>query len=90
MKHMEFLRYFPTIGFFSGIYWVFSPKVIKITFDQEKSHTQETKHISTDAKSSTDDIGGWTKNTEKPFFFLNGKKIIQNAKTQKRLKICHN
>ena len=41
---------------------------------QEKSRIRETKHLSTDADSSTDAIGGWTKNTPKPDFFLkNGK-----------------
>ena len=34
-------------------------------------------------------VSGWTKNTKKPSFFLNGK-IIQNAKTQKRIEICQN
>ena len=29
---------------------------------------RETKHLSTDADSSTDAIGGWTKNTPKPDF----------------------
>ena len=34
----------------------------------------ETKHLSTDADSSTDAIGGWTKNTQKPNFFEKRKK----------------
>ena len=34
-----------------------------------KSRIQDTKHISTNADSSTDAIGGWTKNTQKPDFF---------------------
>ena len=42
----------------------------------------------TDADSSTDAIGGWTKNTPKPDFIEKTEKIIQNAKTQKRLEIC--
>ena len=54
-----------------------------------KSRIRETKHLSTDADSSTDTTVGWTKNTQKPKFFLN-EKIIQNAKTQKRLEICQN
>ena len=41
---------------------------------------RETKHLSTDADSSNDAIGGWTKNTPKP----------QNAKTQKRLELGQN
>ena len=36
---------------------------------QKKSRIRETKHISTDADSSTDAIGGWTKNTQKPDYF---------------------
>ena len=36
---------------------------------QKKSRIRETKHLSTDADSSTDAIGGWTKNTPKPNFF---------------------
>ena len=35
-------------------------------------------------------IGGWTKNTQKPDFLKKTEKIIQNAKTQKRLEICQN
>ena len=49
----------------------------------EKSRIRETKHLSTDADSSTDTTVGWTKNTQKPNFFEKRKKIIQNAKTQK-------
>ena len=32
----------------------------------KKSRIRETKHLSTDVDSSTDAIGGWTKNTPKP------------------------
>ena len=32
----------------------------------------------------------WTKNTPKPEFFWKTERIIQNAKTQKRLEICQN
>ena len=53
----------------------------------EKSRIRETKHLSIDADSSTNNTVGWTKNTQKPDFFENGK-IIQNAKTPKRLEIC--
>ena len=56
----------------------------------KKSRIQETKHLSTNADSSTDAIGRWTKNTPKPDFFEKRKKIIQNEKTQKRLEICQN
>ena len=40
----------------------------------KKSRIRETKHLSTDAYSSTDAIGGWTKNTQKPDFFEKWKK----------------
>ena len=38
----------------------FNPTVKK---KEKKSSIRETKHVSTDADSSTDAIGGWTKNT---------------------------
>ena len=41
---------------------------------EEKSHIWETKHLSTDADSSTNAIGGWTKNSQKPDFFEKRKK----------------
>ena len=47
---------------------------------EEKSRVLETKHLSTDADSSTDAIGGWTKNTQKPYIFFKRKK---SPKTQK-------
>ena len=47
---------------------------------KKKSCIRETKHLSTDADSSTDAIGGWTKNTQKPDFFEKRKKL---PKTQK-------
>ena len=50
---------------------------------RKKSRIRETKHLSTNADSSTDTIVGWTKNTPKPDFFEKGKKNHQNAKTQK-------
>ena len=46
----------------------------------KKSRIRETKHLSTDADSSTDVIGGWTKNTKKPDFF---EKLKKSPKTQK-------
>ena len=46
---------------------------------KKKSRIRETKHLSTDADSSTDAIGGWTKNTPNPDFSEKQKKIIQNA-----------
>ena len=49
-------------------------------FQSKKSHIRETKHLSTDADSSTDTKLGWTKNTQKPIFFEKRKK---SSKTQK-------
>ena len=40
-----------------------------MTKKDQKSPIRETKHLSTDADSSTNAIGGWTKNTPKPKFF---------------------
>ena len=50
-----------------------------------KSRIRETKHLLTDADSSTDTTVGWTKNTQKPNFFEKRKKL---SKMQKRLEIC--
>ena len=47
---------------------------------KEKSRIRETKHLSTDADSSSDTTVGWTKNTQKPKFFEKRKKL---SKTQK-------
>ena len=47
---------------------------------QKKPGIRETKHLSTDADSSTDTIEGWTKNTPKPDFF---EKREKSSKTQK-------
>ena len=54
--------------------WNFYAPILK------KSRIRETKHLSTDADSSTDAIGGWTKNTPKPMFF---EKLKKSSKTQK-------
>ena len=59
-------------------------------YTQKKSRIRETKHLSTDADSSTDTTVGWTKNIQKPKIFEKQKKIIQSAKTQKCLEICQN
>jgi hypothetical protein len=53
----------------------------------KKSRIRETKHLSTDAESSTDTIVWWTKNTSKPDFFYKTEKITKNTKTPKRLEI---
>ena len=47
---------------------------------QKKSRIRETKHLATDADSSTDTTVGWTKTSRKPTFFEKRKK---SAKTQK-------
>ena len=49
---------------------------------KQKSLIRETKHLSTDADSSTDTIVWWTKNTPKPNFFEKRKKspITQKLK----------
>ena len=53
----------------------------------EKSRIRETKHLSTDADSSTNAIGGWTKNTQKPDFLKNGKKSPKrkNSETSRNM-----
>ena len=48
----------------------------------QKSRIRETKHLSTDADSSTDTTLGWTKNTQKPDFFEKRK----NHPNSKKLK----
>ena len=48
----------------------------------KKSLVWETKHLLTNADSSTDTTVGWTKNTQKPNFFEKQKKTIQKAKAQ--------
>ena len=47
---------------------------------KKKSRIRETKHLSTNADSSTDTTVGWTKNTRKPEFFEKRKNL---SKTQK-------
>ena len=49
-------------------------------FQNKRSRIGETKHISTDADSSTNTTIGWIKNDQKPNFFLKRKK---SSKTQK-------
>ena len=46
----------------------------KNNFMTKKSCIRETKHLLTDADSSIDAIGGWTKITQKPDFFEKRKK----------------
>ena len=54
---------------------------------KKKTRIRETKHLSTNADSSTNTTVGWTKNTQKPNFFFKRKK---SSKTQKCLEICQN
>ena len=51
----------------------------------QKTLIRETKHLSTDADSSTDTTVRWTKNSPKPFFFLT-EKIIQIGKNHLKRK----
>ena len=53
----------------------------------KKSRIRETKHLSTDADSGTDAIGGWTKNNQKPDFFKKQKKSpkLKNSETSKNM-----
>ena len=44
-------------------------KLVEGEIQKLKSRIRETKHLSTDADSSTDTTVGWTKNTQKPKFF---------------------
>ena len=53
------------VNFFNGFHSVLVKK---------KSRIQETKHLSTDADSSTNTTVGWTKNTQKQKKFKNRKK----------------
>ena len=55
---------------------VFNFNLLNIRSTLKKSPIRETKHLSTHAESSTDTIGGWTKNTPKPIFFGKMEKII--------------
>ena len=64
-------------GLFNDLYHFKTILVIKAV---KKSRIRETKHLSTDADSSIDAIGGWTKNNPKPDFFEKRKK---SSKMQK-------
>ena len=56
------------------------PCIGKIGEKKKKSRIRETKHLSTDADSSTDTTVGWIKNTQKTQFFGKTEKL---SKTQK-------
>ena len=47
-----------------------------------KSRIRETKHLLTDADSSTNTTIGWTKNTQKPDFFENRKYHLKCKKSK--------
>ena len=53
----------------------------------KKSRVRETKHLSTDADSSTDTTVGWTKNTQKTEFVENGNNHPKrkNSKTSRNM-----
>ena len=57
----------------------------QIAFVKKKSRIRETKHLSTDTDSSTNAIGGWTKNTPKPEFFEKRKKRLFAPTSQSRM-----
>ena len=46
----------------------------------KKSRIRETKHLSTDADSSTDTTVGWTKNTQIPKYIEKQKKSSETEK----------
>ena len=54
---------------------------------QKKPRMRETKHLSTNADSSSDAIGGCTKNTPKPNFFEKRKNHSKrkNSKTSRNM-----
>ena len=56
-----------------------------VWFHKQKSRIRETKHLSTDADSSTYTTVRWTKNTQKPNFFFYGKNHpkCKNSKTSR-------
>ena len=77
-----FLGRFPFVQSFC---WQ-DPDPQNIKLPTKKFRIREIKHLSTHADSSTDAIGGWTRNTQNPIF-LKTEKITKNAKAQKRLEI---
>ena len=56
--------------------------------NKKKSRIRETKHLLTDADSSTDAIGGWTKNTPKPDFLEKQKKSSKKRKPRNMPKLA--
>ena len=55
-------------------------KTLKKVLSYKKSRIRETKHLLTDADSSTDTTVRWTKNTPKPDFFEKLKKFSKMQK----------
>ena len=72
LENNSFIKYFKETIFVNAL--------IQISKFSKKSRIRETKHLSTDADSSTDAIGGWTKNTPKPDFFEKRKKSFKLQK----------
>ena len=50
---------------------------------KKKTRIRETKHLLTDAYSSTNTTVGWTKNTPKPEFFVKQKKSSKMQELKK-------
>ena len=50
---------------------------------EEKSRIPDTKHLLTDADSSTDTTVGWTKNTQNPILLKNGKNHPKRKNSKK-------
>ena len=72
--------------------WAGQPGKRRVTclyleYVDQKSRIRETKHLSTDADSSTDTTLGWTKNTQKPSFFKSGKNHpkLKNSKMSRNM-----
>ena len=70
--------------------WIKFKHISLCRIREQKSRIRETKHLSTDADSSTNTTVGWTKNSQKPNFFEKPKKSPKTKKTQKRPEICQN
>ena len=90
----EFYFYFAIIGQFKNTpfdqksQWHLSVGVyMHNSLDGEKSRIRDTKHLSNNADSSTDAIGGWTKNTQKPDFVEKQKNHPKrkNSKTSRNM-----
>ena len=70
-------------GYFNIHKMLTRPATSGVPNQEKKSRIRETKHLSTDADSSTDTTVGWTKNSRKPKFFEKRKKSSQTQKLKK-------